>query len=284
MREIMDACNDAKTQRLVCMLPSQVGKTELLLNIIGYYVCHDPSPILFLQPTLEMAQTISKDRIAPMVRDTPALTNKIADPKSRSTGNTMLKKSFPGGHLTLCGTNSPASLASRPIRIILADEVDRYNASAGTEGDPVSLAEKRTTTFWNRKIILVSSPGLKGVSTMEKEFEESTQERYCHQCPDCGEHQQILRKHLLHIRNDKGDLTDVMATCEHCGAENDEHAWKSGQTKWIGSQPNRGCRGFHMNCYASTWVTWLECEKALLMPFKSQCRVLLDLSLNHWLR
>lgn len=265
MQEIMDACNDRKTERIVCVLPSQVGKTELLLNVVGYFVCHDPSPILFLQPTLDMAQTLSKDRIAPMVRDTPALNGKIADPKSRSSGNTMLKKNFPGGHLTMCGANSPASLASRPIRIVLGDEIDRYPPSAGAEGDPVSLAAKRANTFWNRKIILTSTPTIKHASKIENEFENSTQERYCLECPECGEHQQIKRKHLRHIKNDNGDLVDILAVCESCGSESGEQGWKAGRSKWIGKNPNNGTRGFHMNCYGSTWNTWLECEKEFLI-------------------
>ena len=134
MREIMDALTDPGVERIVIMSSAQVGKTELLLNALGYFVDYDPSPMLLLQPTLEMAQTFSKDRLAPMCRDTPALKSKIQDAKSRSSGNTMLHKTFPGGHITMAGANSPASLASRPVRNVLADEVDRYPVSAGVRG------------------------------------------------------------------------------------------------------------------------------------------------------
>ena len=135
-RGIMDAINDPAIENLVIMSAAQIGKTEILLNILGYYISHDPSPILVLQPTLQMAQAFSKDRLAPMLRDTPTLQGKVRDPRSRDSGNTTLHKAFPGGHVTLAGSNSPASLASRPIRIVLADEVDRYPHSAGSEGDP----------------------------------------------------------------------------------------------------------------------------------------------------
>jgi phage terminase large subunit GpA-like protein len=116
-----------------------------------------------VQPTVEMAEAFSKDRVAPMIRDTPVL-REIFTSKSRDSGDTILQKAFPGGRLNMTGANAPATLASRPIRIVLCDEVDRFPASAGTEGDPVSLAEKRTTTFWNRKIGLVSTPTIKGES------------------------------------------------------------------------------------------------------------------------
>lgn len=260
-KEIMNAVNDPQTTKVVAMLPSQTGKTEALLNVVGYYVAYDPSPILIIQPTLDMAETLSKDRIAPMVRDTPALRGKIADSKSRSSGNTMLHKSFPGGHITMCGANSPAGLASRPIRIVLADEVDRYPPSAGTEGDPLMLAAKRTGTFWNRKIIITSTPTIKGVSKVEREYDQSTKEIYCLSCPDCGELQQILRKHLQHIKNDDGALIDVHAHCEKCGAVNDELAWKKSEGHWVARAPHNGVRGFHMNCYVNPWKTWIQCEK-----------------------
>ncbi|WP_339198475.1 phage terminase large subunit family protein [Solibacillus sp. FSL R5-0449] len=135
-REIMDSISDPDTDEIVVMSSAQVGKSELINNIIGYYIDYDPSPMLLMQPTLEMAEAYSKDRIAPMIRDTPTLTKKVNSPKAKDGNNTLLQKKFAGGHLTLVGANSPASLASRPVRIVLADEVDRFPSSAGTEGDP----------------------------------------------------------------------------------------------------------------------------------------------------
>ena len=170
---------------------AQIGKTELLNNMVGFHVHHDPAPILVLQPTLEMGDAWSKDRLAPMLRDTPALRGKVADPKARASGNTKRHKSFVGGHITIAGANSPASLASRPIRIVMADEVDRYPPSAGTEGDPVSLARERTTTFWNRKLVLTSTPTVKGKSRIEKAFAELDRRRYWVPCPGCGEKQTL---------------------------------------------------------------------------------------------
>ena len=144
---MMDAISDPNISTVVFMSGAQVGKTEVLLNAIGFYICHDPSPILVMQPTLSMGQSFSKDRLAPMIRDTPSLTNKVRDARSRDANNTTLHKGFPGGHITIAGSNSPSSLASRPIRIVLADEIDRYPPSAGSEGDPVSLARKRSATY-----------------------------------------------------------------------------------------------------------------------------------------
>lgn len=167
------------------MCAAQLGKTELLLNILGYFMAYAPAPILVMQPTLDMGQTFSKDRLAPMIRDTPVLRG-LVDVKSRYAGNTILKKNFPGGHITIVGANSATGLASRPIKVLLADEVDRYPGSAGTEGDPLSLAQKRQTTFWDKKTVMVSTPVIKGHSRIETEYNQSTREEWNVPCPECG--------------------------------------------------------------------------------------------------
>ena len=138
----MDAMSDPNVDTIVFMSGAQIGKTELLLNGHGFYIAHDPSPILVLQPTLEMAQAFSKDRLATMLRDTPCLKNKVRDPRSRDSGNTTLHKSFPGGHVTIAGSNSPSSLASRPIRVVFANDVYELLSSTGTESNPIKLARQ----------------------------------------------------------------------------------------------------------------------------------------------
>lgn len=195
-REIMDAIGDAHIRRVVIMCAAQLGKTELLLNILGYFMAYAPAPILVMQPTLDMGQTFSKDRLAPMIRDTPVLRG-LVDVKSRYAGNTILKKNFPGGHITIVGANSATGLASRPIKVLLADEVDRYPGSAGTEGDPLSLAQKRQTTFWDKKTVMVSTPVIKGHSRIETEYNQSTREEWNVPCPECGHYQPFVWANLI---------------------------------------------------------------------------------------
>lgn len=247
-RDILDAVNDPSCEMVVVMSSAQVGKTELLLNTIGYFADYDPAPILLLQPTLEMAQTFSKDRLAPMVRDTPALRGKISESKARDSGNTILHKRFPGGHITMAGANSPSSLASRPIRILLADEVDRFPVSAGTEGDPFNLAKKRTTTFWNKKILAVSTPTVKGASRIEALYADSTQEHYQLPCPECGHYQRLTWSQI--------DFDTGCYACNHCGALSDQHQWLSGTGLWIAQAEHNTCRGFHLNELVSPWRRW----------------------------
>ena len=252
-REMMDAVKSS--ERVVIMTAAQVGKSELLLNTLGYFIHYDPCPVLMLQPTIQMAEDFSKDRLAPMIRDTPVLTERVADPKSRTSGNTLLHKNFTGGHVTLVGTNSPASLASRPIRILLCDEVDRYPASSGEEGDPLTLAIKRTSNFWNRRIVMVSTPKMKQTSRIEPAFELSTREEWCVPCPKCGTLQPYSWEQLLYK-----ERTEPVMRCIHCAQESSESEWKSGAGKWIAGVDgnNARARGFHLNAFASPWVTWAE--------------------------
>jgi phage terminase large subunit GpA-like protein len=252
-REIMDAVSNSFIERVVVMTSSQIGKTELILNIIGYYVDQEPSPILTLQPTLTMGEAFSKDRLSTTIRDTPALQGKFKDPRSRDSGNTLLHKVFPGGHITIAGANSPASLASRPIRVLLCDEVDRYPTSAGTEGDPVDLAIQRTQNFWNRRIVLVSTPTILGISRIEKAYEASTKERWCVPCPTCGEFQPYEWERIVHK-----DVSEPLMKCAHCGALHTEIDWKNGQERgiWVAEKQDERTRGFHLNAFASPWTTW----------------------------
>lgn len=252
-REMMNASCSALTERVVMMTAAQIGKTEILLNTLGYYVDKEPSPILMINPTKEMSEVFSRDRLAPMIRDTPCLACKIADTKSRTSGNTLSHKAFPGGQIELVGANSPAGLASRPIRILLCDEVDRYPQSAGTEGDPLNLAMKRTQNFWNRKIILVSTPTLKGVSRIEKAYENSSREEFLIPCPECKSLQAITWSNIEYKNH-----SEPILKCEHCGKNFSRREWLKNMTagQWHAENPESKIRGFHINAFYSPWASW----------------------------
>lgn len=259
-KEIMDALADDRCYKVVVMSSAQVGKSEIILNSIGYYIDYDPAPMMYVLPTDSMAATFSKDRVSPMIRDTPTLKRKVEETKSRASGNTIFHKKFEGGHLTFIGANAPSQLASRPIRILFADEIDRFPISAGAEGDPLQLAIKRTTTFWNRKIIEVSTPTIKGASKIEKEYESSSMEHLNVACPHCGEYQTYEWEQLKfdHVSG-TDEFTMLGYQCRHCGVVEREVLWKKQPIKWIAEHPERkDVRGFHLNELASPWKHWDE--------------------------
>lgn len=257
LREPMDAIVDPLTTKIVLMFPAQSGKTEVINNVIGYYIDQDPAPILLMEPTLEIARAWSKDRFAPMLRDTPALRGKVKDPRSRDSGNTQLHKIFDAGHITMCGANSPASLASRPIRIVLLDEIDRYPPSAGSEGDPVKLAEARARTFLNRKIAVASTPTTKGMSRIEAEFETSDQRKFWVPCPHCGAYQIMMFKN---IKWPKGEPENAAYYCAHCSAQVLDRDKPSmlAEGEWRAEGEFKGVAGFWINGLYSPWLTFAE--------------------------
>lgn len=262
-RGIMDACSDPAIERVVVMSSAQVGKTEILLNVIGFHIDQDASPILCVQPTLSMGQAFSKDRLAPMLRDTPALKGKVQDPRTRDSGNTTLHKVFPGGHITITGSNSAAGLASRPVRIVLADELDRWPSSAGTEGDPLRLAEKRSTTFWNSKIVIVSTPTVKNSSRIEAEYLDSDQREFWVDCSECDEAQTLKWRQ---VQWPDGEPDKAAYVCECCGATwSDAMRYKAiSKGRWIAKKPGGRTAGFRLSGIYSPWITLAEAARDFL--------------------
>ena len=188
LREIMDALSPMHpAQRVVVMKGAQIGATETGSNWIGYVIHHAPGPMLAVQPTVELAKRFSQQRIDPLIDESPVLRCKVAPARSRDCGNTVLSKEFPGGILVMTGANTAVGLRSMPVRFLFLDEVDAYPPLADEEGEPVALAEARTRTFsWRRKVFLVSTPTVKGLSRIEREFEASDLRRFFLPCPLCG--------------------------------------------------------------------------------------------------
>ena len=275
LREVMDCFTDPKVRKIVMVAASQVGKSECILNSIGYIIDQDPGSILFVQPTLDDAKKFSRLRIAPMIRDSKKLKAKVADVKSKDSGNTILQKSFPGGMLTITGSNSASALASTPARYIFGDERDRWAVSAGSEGDPWELAEARQTTFYNAKSIEVSTPTIKGFSNIENSFYKGTQERWCHMCPECGEYSNIVFdrirfEHTVEKVRGKKVYTivgPISYICPHCGCISTEENMRKQPAKWIAENPaayDEGVRSFWLNAFSSPWTPWEKiCKKFL---------------------
>ena len=232
---------------------SQGGKTELTLNVIGYHIRHDPAPILYQAETVEKARAFSKDRIAPMIRDTPTLRERVRQARSRDSGNTVLHKQFLRGHLTMVGANSAAGLSMRPIRILLCDEFAGYPPSAGSEGDPVRLAEARTVSFWNARKLWITSPRWAG-DRSHRLWERSDQRRWFVRCPDCNTRQYLRWPQVQWEKDEDGehDPATTVYACEHCGAGwSDAKRWRAVRKgEWRPTASFRGIRGYHMPALA----------------------------------
>ena len=277
-REPMDSLSVTDpTEVVVLMWGAQTSKTETGNNWIGYVVHHAPGPMMAVQPTVDMAKRLSKQRLADMIDQTPALRERVAESRSRDSGNTLLSKEFPGGVLVLAGANSASGLRSMPARYLFLDEVDAYPLDVDDEGDPVSLAIKRTTTFGRRrKVLITSTPTVRGSSRVERAFAVSDQRRYFVACPHCGHEQWLCWRGYS---DDPGDAraneyrlvwldpgkTAAGYKCggEDCGAIIEEHhktrMLLGGQ--WRPTAPGDGkTRGYHLSSLYSPlgWKSWVE--------------------------
>lgn len=244
------------------MVPTH--NTEVGLNWIGYAIDHEPAPMLVVVPTLEARKRWVKQRLDPMLKETPALEAVFNGMRSRDASNTEDIKDFPGGILVLGGANSPASLASMPIRFVLCDEVDRFPWEVGDEGDPLGLIDQRQKTFPRRKTLLVSTPTVKGASRIWGEFEDSDQRHRYVQCPHCSEWMTLKWKNLRWDKSpDTRRVTHAYYVCEHSGCIIEEHekARMLLAGKWIPHNPGHDVRGYHINGLYSPiglGFTWRE--------------------------
>lgn len=277
-REPMDSLSVTDpTEVVVLMWGAQTSKTETGNNWIGYVVHHAPGPMMAVQPTVDMAKRLSKQRLSDMIEQTPALRERVAESRSRDSGNTLLSKEFPGGVLVLTGANSASGLRSMPARYLFLDEVDAYPLDVDDEGDPVSLAIKRTTTFGRRrKVLITSTPTVKDVSRIEREYERSDKRRFFLACPHCG-HRQWLRwrgftdnhddpraKEYRLVWLDEAKTTaGYLCEADDCGSFIEEHH----KTKmlmggeWRPTAPGDGkTRGYQLSSLYSPlgWKSWAE--------------------------
>lgn len=258
---IMDAVSDRDIRKVVIMSSAQVGKTLILLMIIAYYIDYKACPMMMVMPVDKLLKAFSKDRLTPMIKANKRIKNKVLDEKARDSGNTTLYKSFPGGSLTLAGANSTSDLSSRSIKVLVLDEVDRFPASVGGEGDPVRLAEKRTTAYTKTmKLVYVSTPTIAGISRIEKEFKNSTMEEWSLKCPACGDYHIPKFKESLNFDPTATDYQPITMTCSKCGVMSTEKEWKKGMGKWLVTniEYQGTTRGFHLNELVSPWRTWQE--------------------------
>ena len=262
LKAIMDCLSPTSAvERVVFMKAAQLGATEMGSNWIGYVIHHAPGPMMAVWPTVDMAKRNSEQRIDPLIEESEALSALISPARSRDSGNTILAKEFRGGVLVMTGANSAVGLRSMPVRYLFLDEVDGYPLDVEGEGDAISLAEARTRNFARRKIFIVSTPTISGVSAIEREYEASNQQRYFVPCPHCAQRQWLRFEQL---RWDKGQPETAAYICESCDTAIHEHhkTWMLEHGEWRAMAPEMGTKtaGFHLSSLYSPvgWRSWKD--------------------------
>ena len=284
LKAIMDAFSDAEVRTVVVKGSARIGKTEFFNNVIGYVIDQDPCPMLLVYPSEGKAKDYSKEKLDPMLRNTPALRGKVAEAKSRDSGNTMLHKVFQGGYLALTGSNTPNGLDSRTCRVVAFDELDKCAKAAKHLGDPRALAKNRTLTYPGRfKHLFVSTPSEEGDSPITDEYEKTNQQQLYLPCPHCQTYD-ILR--FEQVRWPDGQPDQAVYACRECGAiitDSDKpgmlarHEWRAERPG-----PHNGSVGFWLNALYSPWTTWAQIA-TVFVERRADGPESLKVFINEWL-
>lgn len=267
LREIMDCLtSNNEIEKIAFMKGAQVGGSELAINFIGYCIDISPGSVMVVLPTIESARKFSKQRIDSMIEYSPTLKNKVASKNDRNSTNTVLSKDFKGGMLNIVGATSAVGLRSTPVKFLIMDECDAYPIDVDGEGDPIKLAEKRTTTFSRRKILLISTPTIENLSVISKEFKKGDQRYYNIPCPHCKTKQKLVWSQLKYEKNENDENTcnpdTVFYECINCKKEIQEYnkTWMFENGEWVPENKNnlKKIRSYHINSLYSPlgWKNW----------------------------
>ncbi|MCR4654735.1 MAG: phage terminase large subunit family protein [Lachnospiraceae bacterium] len=264
---IMDEFCNYETEEIIFCKPTQIGGTEAMQNMIGYIIMQSPAPTMVVYPTDILAKSISENRLQPFLKATPEIRKKFDE------NSPLLELQFDNMYLALTGSNTPSGLASRPIRFLMMDEVDKYPGASNKEADPIKLAKERTKTFHNRKIYVTSTPTLKTGHIWKAKEDADIEKHYFVPCPHCGEYIELKFSNIRFPDDEGMSYADraefAVYVCQKCGGvitDNDKHnilplgEWRivRHDTKYIRKV------AFWINTLYSPFVRWAEIAKEFL--------------------
>lgn len=218
-------------EQIVLMFATQLGKSEILYNSLMQRIHTEPQDMMMVQPTLQDAQDHSSKRFLPTIMATPVMQGKVAVRKSRDESTSWRSRSIQGDFaIYFAGANSASSLASKPLGFAVADEIDKWPADVDNEGPPLGLLEERMSNFSRRKLIVASTPNIKGASEIETRYLASDRRKYFVPCPHCGEFQVLTwgadKDYGIKWLKTAGGVArpeTAVYICMHCAAAIEEH-------------------------------------------------------------
>jgi phage terminase large subunit GpA-like protein len=227
----------------------RVGFTTLLTSAVASFVVNDPSPILCLLPAEADCRDYVVSDIEPIFGASRAVSDALTRDDEEGERNTLLSRRFAGGSLKVVAAKAPRNLRRHNVRVLFMDEVDAMEATA--EGSPILLAERRTLSFPDRKIVLGSTPVHEDTSHVLRAWAQSDGRVFEVPCPDCGAFSEILWDQIIW---DDGAPETARWRCPHCAEEVAERH-KPGmvaQGVWRATRPEvRGHAGFRLNALVS---------------------------------
>lgn len=214
LNDIMDEFNSITTEEITFVKPTQVGGTEALQNALGYIVMQDPSPVIIVYPTEDLAESVSENRLQPMLRLSPELKKRFKELRT-----SKLEIQCEDMYITLVGANSPAGLSSRPVKYVLLDEVDKFPGASKKEANPIKLAKERTKTFPDRKIFQASTPTLRTGHIWKAKEGADIEKHYFVPCPHCGDDIELKFQQIKWSQDEKLSYIDRAETAKYCCQE-----------------------------------------------------------------
>lgn len=276
--EIMDCLAPGHPARRVTFAKSaQIAGSEMINNVLLWSADAAPAPILVVHPTIEAGRDWTNEKLDPTIEATPRAKRKIAEHVVRGRGGSTLKrKRFPGGSIVVTGANSAAGLRQKSIKILVCDDVDEFPLAVSGQGDPLGMARARLISFKKTaqdKELDVSTPTIKALSRIWKQFEEGTQARYHVPCPHCRELQTLKwggPREKFGLKFDAEAPHRAHYVCEAAGCiiEHWQLEWMldpANGAKWVHAKPLPGREpSYHINALYSPFVTWDDAVKAFL--------------------
>lgn len=268
LKEIMNEFNNYETEEIIYVKPTQVGGTECLQNMVGYIIQQDPAPTMIVYPTDKLAESISENRLQPMIKVAPGLRSKFLENNSLK-----LELQFDGMYLSLAGSNSPSSLASKAVKYLFLDEVDKYPGASKKEADPISLARERTKTFHNRKIFITSTPTIREGHIWRAKEEADIEKHYFVPCPHCGEYIELKWQQIRFPKEEGMSYADraefAVYVCQECGCiltdKDKPDMLKKGEWRVVRENTKYARKvAFWMNTLYSPFVRFSEVVKEFL--------------------
>lgn len=214
LKDIMDEFNSIETEEITFVKPTQVGGTEALQNALGYIVMQDPSPVIIVYPTEDLAESVSENRLQPMLRLSPELKKRFKELRT-----SKLEIQCEDMYITLVGANSPAGLSSRPVKYVLLDEVDKFPGASKKEANPIKLSKERTKTFTDRKIFQASTPTLRTGHIWKAKEGADIEKHYFVPCPHCGDYIELKFQQIKWSQDEKLSYVDRAETAKYCCQE-----------------------------------------------------------------
>lgn len=260
VRGVYDALKDPHTQTITVMKGAQTGLTLVAYVAVCYWIVQDPAPVLIVMPNEGLARSASENRIQPMIEDSPVIAAELMrDPDAFKKLEYRTKRAV----VNLVGSNSAAQLASRPVRYLILDEVDKYPQEQVKEASAASLAIQRTKTYFNRKILEISTPTTTG-GYINTQYESSDKRLYFLPCKACGVMQPLKWAQVKYNSNAETKIAAAGSyyECEKCGAKWTDQdkvaALARGEWRATGAAIMQGHAGFHISSLYAPWVRWSD--------------------------